>query len=52
MLTHGCEPFLKKIEMAFEDTVKLAQYRKLAGLDAPPKDFKPAIQVQGINREV
>lgn len=45
MLTHGCEPFLKKIEAAFDMTVKLAQFRKLAGLDAPPADYEPKILV-------
>lgn len=34
MLTHGCEPFLKKIDAAFERAVKLKQYLKLAGHEA------------------
>jgi hypothetical protein len=45
MLTFGCEPALKRIEAAFDMTVKLAQFRKLAGLDAPPADFVPKIMV-------
>ena len=45
MLTHGCEPFIRKIEQAVDATVKLAQHRKLAGLDAPPADWKPKIMV-------
>jgi hypothetical protein len=45
MLTHGCEPFIKKIEAAFENVVNLAQHRKIAGLDAPPADFVPKIIV-------
>ena len=34
MLTRGCEPFVKKIEAAFESAIKLKQYRKLAGHEA------------------
>jgi len=45
MLTHGCEPFIKRIEQAVEHSVNLAQHRKLAGLDAPPADWKPKIMV-------
>jgi hypothetical protein len=51
MLTHGCEPFIKKIEQAFEGTVNLALHRKLVGLDAPPADFTPKIMVGAINRK-
>jgi hypothetical protein len=36
MTYYGCEPALKKIEAAFELGVKLAHFRKLAGLDVPP----------------
>lgn len=36
MLTSGCEPALKAIEQAFDLGEKLAQFRKLAGLEAPP----------------
>jgi hypothetical protein len=32
----GCIPFMKKLERFFEREGKLAQYRKLAGLDRPP----------------
>jgi hypothetical protein len=32
MLTHGCEPAMQRIERAFDSTVKLAQFRKIAGL--------------------
>lgn len=50
MLTYGCEPAIKKIEQAFDMTIKLSQFRKLAGLDAPPADFVPKIMVaQSIN---
>jgi hypothetical protein len=45
MLTYGCEPARKAIEAAFDMTIKLAQFRKLAGLDAPPADFVPKIMV-------
>jgi hypothetical protein len=45
MLTHGCEPFIKKIEAAFDGAVNLAAHRKLVGLDAPPPDFQPKIIV-------
>ena len=41
----GCTPMIKRIEKAFDSTVKLAQFRKLAGLDAPPADYQPAIIV-------
>lgn len=47
MLTYGCEPFIRQIDAAFDSAVKLAQYRKLAGLDAPPADFQPKIIVGG-----
>lgn len=36
MATHGCEPYIAQIEKAFALENKLAQFRKLAGLDAPP----------------
>lgn len=53
MLTHGCEPAIKKIEAAFDMTIKLAQFRKLAGLDAPPADFVPKIMVaQNVTGEI
>jgi hypothetical protein len=45
MLTHGCEPFIKRIEQAVEHSVSLAQHRKMAGIDAPPADFRPKIMV-------
>jgi len=45
MLTHGCEPFIKNIETAFNAVERLSQYRKMAGLDAPPADFVPKIIV-------
>jgi Zn ribbon nucleic-acid-binding protein len=45
MLTHGCEPFIKKIEAAYNNAVSLAAHRKLVGLDAPPADFVPKIIV-------
>lgn len=43
MLNFGCEPAVKKIEQAFELQGKLNHFRKLAGLDAPPADYKPKI---------
>lgn len=43
MLTFGCEPFIKRIETAFETAVKLKQHRKMVGMDAPPTDFQPKI---------
>ena len=45
MLMFGCEPFIRKIEAAFESVNKLGQFRKLAGLDAPPADFQPKIML-------
>jgi len=45
MLTHGCEPFIRKIEQAVDGTVKLAQHRRIAGLDAPPADYVPKVMV-------
>jgi hypothetical protein len=33
MLTHGCEPFLKKVEQAFEKEHRLKQFRKVVGLE-------------------
>jgi len=45
MLTYGCEPFIKKLEAAHDMSVKLSQFRKLAGLDAPPADYQPKILV-------
>jgi hypothetical protein len=41
MMTHGCEPFIKKIDKELDATVKLDQFRKLAGLDTPepPRAF-------------
>jgi ssDNA-binding Zn-finger/Zn-ribbon topoisomerase 1 len=41
----GCVPFIKKIEEAFEDVVKLRQHRKMVGLDESPSDFIPKIMV-------
>jgi hypothetical protein len=35
MLTHGCEPFIKKLEQALEMSSQLHHFRKLAGLEAP-----------------
>jgi len=37
MLTHGCTPFMKRIDMAFEKAIKLKQYRKLVGHEAQAK---------------
>jgi hypothetical protein len=52
MLTHGCEPFIRKIEAAVEGAISLAQHRKVAGLDAPPADFQPKIMVaQSMKRD-
>jgi hypothetical protein len=45
MLIFGCEPFIKKIEVAFETAVKLKQHRKLVGLDEQPADFVPKLIV-------
>lgn len=33
---YGCEPALRKLEEAFNLGEKLAQFRRIAGLDAPP----------------
>ena|SRR5216683_1163473 len=35
--THGCEPFLKKIEAALDDNYHKAQFRKIAGLEGEYK---------------
>ena len=43
MLIYGCVPALKKIEMALNLGDKLKQFNKLAGLDAQPADYQPAI---------
>ena len=45
----GCEPMIKKIEQAFNLGEKLAQFRKLAGLEAAsaPRDHQPKIFVGG-----
>jgi len=43
MLTHGCEPFIRKIEAAFETAVKLKQHRRLAGLNDPPANHVPKL---------
>lgn len=45
MLTFGCEPFIKRIEAAFESAVQLKQHRKMVGLDAPPVARQLKIQV-------
>jgi hypothetical protein len=37
MATHGCEPFIAKIDREFDSIVKLAQFRKLAGLEEQPQ---------------
>lgn len=38
MVTHGCEPFMQQLEAGFDHAVRLAAFRKLAGLDtAPPQ---------------
>ena len=47
MLTHGCEPFIAQIERACEVRHSLEQFRRLAGLDAPPADYKPQIFIGG-----
>lgn len=33
---NGCVPFIKLIDQHHDATIKLAQFRKLAGLDSPP----------------
>lgn len=45
MLTHGCEPFLKRLEMFLDATIKYEKFLKVAGLTpvAPP----PSIIVTG-----
>jgi hypothetical protein len=45
MLTHGCDPFMKRIEAAFETAIQLRQHRRLAGLDAAPANYVPKILV-------
>jgi hypothetical protein len=45
MLTHGCTPAIREIEKAFDMTIKLDQFRRLAGLDAPPTDYRPKLLV-------
>lgn len=47
MLTYGCEPFMKKIDRAFDAAVKLKDHLKIAGLDLPPAGFSPKIIVGG-----
>lgn len=37
MLTHGCEPFVKQIEVYLHHSVKLETFRRLAGVDTPPQ---------------
>jgi hypothetical protein len=45
MLTHGCEPFLQRLEQFASAMIKFEQYLKVAGLEpvAPP----PSIIVTG-----
>lgn len=43
MLTHGCVPFIAQIERAVGVRYKLDQFRKMAGLDAPPAGYVPKI---------
>lgn len=45
MLTYGCEPALKAIEKIFNLVERLAQYRRMAGLDAPPPNAETKIQI-------
>lgn len=49
MLSHGCEPFIKQLERALDIRYKLSQFRKLAGIDAPPPGYTPALIVGGTN---
>ena len=35
MQTHGCEPFMERIERGLSQAEKLRVFRKLAGLDQP-----------------
>lgn len=39
----GCIPYLKYIETILEGQTSLEQFRKMAGLDAPPPDYQPKI---------
>ena len=45
MLTYGCEPLIKRLEQILGIESKLAQFRKLAGLEPEPQ--KPALIVSG-----
>ena len=45
MLLRGCEPWTKQIDQAFDQAVKLDQFRKLAGLDQPPANYVPKLIV-------
>jgi hypothetical protein len=42
-LIFGCEPFLKTLERFTGEQLKLQQFRRVAGLDAPPPNFTPKI---------
>jgi len=33
MLTHGCEPFIKRLEQHIDMTIKLERFMKMAGLE-------------------
>ena len=35
LLAEGCIPFIKRIDQYHDATVKMAQFRKLAGLESP-----------------
>lgn len=41
----GCIPYIKYIETILEGQTSLEQFRKMAGLDAQPADYQPAIYV-------
>jgi hypothetical protein len=45
MLSGGCVPAIREIEKTFDMTMKLQQFRRLAGLDAPPTDYRPTLLV-------
>lgn len=40
---HGCRPYIKFLEQVVGSDYQLAQFRRLAGLDAPPADYQPKI---------
>jgi hypothetical protein len=41
----GCIPYIKYIETVLEGQTSLEQFRKMAGVDSQPADYKPAIYV-------